>query len=136
MGVCFFDFFFASRKVKRGSMGVQDYSFLRDLQVEFKDSEVTNKFSLCFWFYLNEASTLPSTILYQVFYFCSLKNNNPSLLFFQFFFGCYASQFCAFAALFCLTSLCLTVLRIGNEMGFGGGYSFGFPFLWRLHSFC
>lgn len=46
-------------------MGVQDYSFLRDLQVEFKDYEVTNKFSLCFWLYLNEPSTLPSTILYQ-----------------------------------------------------------------------
>ncbi|MCD7449013.1 hypothetical protein HAX54_048096 [Datura stramonium] len=46
-------------------MGVQDYSFLRDLRVEFKDYEVTNRFSLCFWFYLNDASTLPSTILHQ-----------------------------------------------------------------------
>ncbi|XP_059282277.1 SH2 domain-containing protein A-like [Lycium ferocissimum] len=46
-------------------MGVQDYSFLRDLQVEFKDCEVTNRFSLCFWFYLNDASSLPSTILHQ-----------------------------------------------------------------------
>ncbi|CAN4103009.1 unnamed protein product [Withania somnifera] len=45
-------------------MGVQDYSFLRDFQVEFKD-QVTNRFSLCFWFYLNDASTLPSTILHQ-----------------------------------------------------------------------
>ncbi|XP_016451086.1 SH2 domain-containing protein A isoform X2 [Nicotiana tabacum] len=46
-------------------MGIQDYGFLEDLQVEFKDYDGTNGFFLCFWFYLNKASTLPSTILLQ-----------------------------------------------------------------------
>lgn len=88
---CSFFLIFFGFRLKRGSMGIQDYSFLRDLQVEFK--EVTNRFSLCFWFYLNEASTLPSTILYQVFIFLlTEKKKNPFTA--VFLCSCYASQFC------------------------------------------
>lgn len=79
-------------------MGIQDYSFLRDLQVEFK--EVTNRFSLCFWFYLNEASTLPSTILYQVFIF--LLTEKKKILLQLFFYVLVMRLSFVYAAVFCL----------------------------------
>lgn len=52
-----------------GMAEVGSYVLLKDLKVEFKEVEerVQNEgITLCFWLYLNNATALPSTILYQV----------------------------------------------------------------------
>lgn len=50
-------------------MEKDEYFFLKDLKLEIKGQEENGSFSFCFWVYLQNPTSFPSVLIYQVVFF-------------------------------------------------------------------